>query len=413
MKNHKSAILLKEPYACSNSFSKIIKAITYLFAVSAIILVSCSQEETGYSISGSFQNGSGEKLTLYEMSSHDLIPADSAFLDSDGKFAFAGEIDQITFMTLRADQLNYIVLIVSPGEVIELTADYNDLQSTASVKGSPESKLSIELNRKMHSTIMKMDSLGEIYRAGLNTPGTDIDSLRNIIRSEYEAITEDQRQYTINFITQYTSSLASLMALYQQTDPSTFVLSGEDDFRYYSLVDSVLIEKHPNLQYTATLNENVREMREQFNIRRERESLLAGGSVAPEISLPTPQGDTVSLSSLRGNYVLLDFWAAWCGPCRHENPYLVRTYDKYSDQGFNIYQVSLDRTRDAWLNGIEEDGIGKWTHVSDLQFWGSVVVPLYNIEGIPANFLLDPEGRIIARNLRGEELERTVGGLYN
>jgi peroxiredoxin len=134
---------------------------------------------------------------------------------------------------------------------------------------------------------------------------------------------------------------------------------------------------------------------------------------APEIALPSPEGDTIKLSSTRGSYVLLDFWASWCSPCRLENPNLLRAYDTYHNRGFQIYQVSLDKTKEAWMKGIQDDKLQKWIHVSDVRYWNSVVVPLYKIESIPTNYLLDKEGRIIASNLRGDALQRKLAELFN
>jgi peroxiredoxin len=134
--------------------------------------------------------------------------------------------------------------------------------------------------------------------------------------------------------------------------------------------------------------------------------------LAPEISLQNPDGDTIKLSSTRGNVVLLDFWAAWCPPCRAENPNLVIAYNLWHSKGFQIYQVSLDKTREEWLRGIKDDHLEKWIHVSDVKYWNSAVVTTYRIESIPTNFLLDREGKIIATNLRGETLQTKLAELF-
>ena len=137
------------------------------------------------------------------------------------------------------------------------------------------------------------------------------------------------------------------------------------------------------------------------------------GQVAPDFTQNDTLDKPVSLSSFRGNYVLVDFWASWCGPCRMENPKVVAAFNRYKGKGFRILSVSLDRpgAKDKWIEAIHKDGL-TWTHVSDLKFWDNEVAKTYGVKGIPQNYLLDPQGKIVGRSLRGEELEQKLAEVY-
>ncbi|MDX2249870.1 MAG: TlpA disulfide reductase family protein [Bacteroidia bacterium] len=134
------------------------------------------------------------------------------------------------------------------------------------------------------------------------------------------------------------------------------------------------------------------------------------GAIAPEIALPSPEGDTLRISDFRGKVLLLDFWASWCGPCRKENPNVVRMYNQYKNKGFEILGISLDRSKEPWVQAIEKDGL-TWSHISDLKFWQSIAAKTYSVGSIPYTVLLDAEGRIVAKNLRGAQLEAKVAEL--
>jgi peroxiredoxin len=218
-------------------------------------------------------------------------------------------------------------------------------------------------------------------------------SVNDLFTAYQQAARSDEGFKIDSFIAANPASIVSAYVLYRDF---SYRLSKEEIDSYVQLLDSSLYDT----QYVQVLNE--------LSALLEK---IALGKPAPDFSLPDPEGQTVSLSDRLGKgYVLLDFWASWCGPCRRENPTIVKVYKEYKDKGFDVFSVSLDKTHEAWLKGIEEDQL-TWTHVSDILFWDSAPAKLYGIRAIPANFLLDKDGLIIAKNLRGEELGKKLAEL--
>lgn len=194
------------------------------------------------------------------------------------------------------------------------------------------------------------------------------------------------------FIKENPGSLVPAYVLYRDF---SYRLSPEEIKENLKLLDPKLA----NTPYVAVLKDLVNTL-----------TSVGIGKKAPDFEGTTPEGKSIKLSASFGKYLLLDFWASWCGPCRRENPNLVKAYQKYHDKGFDIFAVSLDKNKEAWLKGIKDDQLG-WTHVSDLAFWNSAPARLYGVRAIPANVLIDPNGVIVGRNLRGEDLDKKLGEL--
>ena len=376
-----------------------------LFA--AIAFSSCKNNTVR--ISGSLSDAvSGEYVYLDELKSDELVSVDSVRLSDDGQFILKTEVKRSSFYLLKLNDNNFLTMLVEPGQEIFINANHDSLSYPVSVEGSEGTIQMAEYNKNLRKTLNHLMSLNRVYEENENKPG--LPELMESLDSMAQGYLGEMNTYTKNYIDRNINSLVSLVALYQQVSPGVYILDQTRDWRYFVKVDSALFRLYPDYEPVITLHEQVGELVAGLGLKPA--GLAEAGAEAPEISLPTPAGDTISLSSTRGSVVLLDFWAAWCQPCRKENPNLVKAYDLYHNKGFQIYQVSLDQTKAAWVKGIEDDQLGKWIHVSDLQYWNSSVVPIYKIESIPSNYLLDKDGRIIATNLRGERLQQKLAELF-
>jgi thiol-disulfide isomerase/thioredoxin len=380
-----------------------------LFLIAAAVIAGC--KNNNIEVNGKLLNPTkGELIYLDELKSNDLITVDSAHVSDDGTFTFSRKIESPSFYLLKTDETNFLTMLLEPEQHIELKAYSDSLNYPISLSGSKGTELMSEYNVHLRQTIRKLSGLRSVYLKSMGTP--ELPAVMDRLDSVAQNYLTEINSYTKNYIDKNLNSLVSLVALYQQVAPGQYILHPKKDLKYFQKVDSSLSLIYPDYEPVKSLHEQVREMSSATDGGQEISPLSGENPAAPEISLPTPEGDTIKLSSLKGNVVLLDFWASWCPPCRAENPNLLKVYNLWHSKGFQIYQVSLDKTKDEWIKGIKDDHLEKWIHVSDVKYWKSVVVTPYRLDSIPANFLLDREGKIIASNLQGETLQTKLAELF-
>ncbi len=376
-----------------------------LFILPVMIFFSCkNSEDAGFSVSGTVENGNGKQLILNQFTSQATIALDTIVLTEKGDFNFKASTaaPELYSIQLEGEQA-HILFIADSLDNITINAKVEDFRSSYTITGSVHSTLLKEMYDNLDVTFVKLDSLNQIYLAKKET--ADLDSLTAAITAQYQQVVSAHKEDAIKFIEKNIESPAVLMGLYQSMGPRQQVFSLEEDRELFEKVNASLSVKFPKSGFVKGLSEMLA-----------KNPPVAGkpkvGTVAPEISQANPDGKVITLSSLRGNYVLLDFWAAWCRPCRAENPTVVKNYNKYKEKGFTIYQVSLDQKKEDWTKAIEADGLSAWSHVSDLQYWQSAAAQKYGVRSIPSNFLLDPEGKIIATDLRGPYLGQKLSEIY-
>lgn len=372
------------------------KYICIIFFLTTIFL-SCSTNKDNFEVKGTIKNSKNEKVYLSRLTTAKKILTDSCHTDMNGNFFLSGKTTDPSFFVVHTINSDYIHLVIKPKDKINIITNIQNFNSEYIIEGSGDSKLVKKVIDKQRITLEKITSLSIEFDNIKGDP--DFFRKKAEIDSIYNVIFDDHKNFSKEFIIKNPNSVVSIMALYQQLGKNAPVFDYKKDFRYFNLADSNLTSLYPNSDAVKSLNKKVVEIREQMKFEI--------GATIPDISLPDPEGNIISLSALRGKYVLLDFWASWSIVSRQENPKLVKTYNKYKEKGFEIYQISLDRTKESWIKGIDEDKLN-WINVSDLKFWNSAACVKYNIQKLPANFLLDTTGIIIAKNLTVNDLENNL-----
>jgi peroxiredoxin len=399
------------------------KKILILSIFSVIFFATCSNSKTNeetksdteannstLTVKGTFTPAAGTNIYFEKLSPDKLIRLDSASLDESGTFTFSHKPDKVDIYRIRTGEQG-IFLIAHPGETITLKADKKPITKHYNVTGSEESKLAMEMHQLLTRSAEQLQAIGDEYRAAKDKSKAEQQQILTRINKEAEAIMNNSKTRLKTMIEENKKSLFIYLALFQQLGQN-MIFSFPEDEETFDLVLKNMQEYNPGLAYTKSLKSDINKMRMQSEQKQTKKGNYDVGDVAPNITLKTPEGETKSLYDLRGQYVLLDFWAGWCRPCRMENPNLVSTYNKYKSDNFTIFQVSLDKNKESWVNAIEKDNLSQWHHVSDLKYWNSEAAAQYNVRGIPASFLLNPEGEIIATNLRGPALGKKLEDIF-
>jgi len=362
-----------------------------ILLVAALSVITCKKE--GYEISGVAKGvENGKQVFLEIQNEKGPVTLDTAVVESE-KFKFDGKLTEgIELAFVRIESLNNSMPIILENGDINLEINKDTIQKSI-IGGTPNNEKFYEYNKSSQEIINRMLKFQEENQAKLVQSQQNNDTLvYKQLMDEYSKFQDEMNLHSKEFVSKNPKAFISVLLL--------------ENFLLRNYLTPVEIK-----EMYDKLDVSVRETKSGKNIKTMLDAMSSVeiGSVAPDFSAPSPDGKVISLKESMGKVTLIDFWASWCGPCRQENPNVVAMYNELHDKGLNIIGVSLDKEGDMqkWKDAIAKDGL-TWNQISNLKHWKEPIAEQYNVKSIPATFLLDASGKIVAKDLRGEELKAKV-----
>ncbi len=365
------------------------KNIVVLFSVFFLLSCTSTHKNGLFTVNGDLKNAPDQKVFLEQLHFNGIPPQVLDTSDiKNGKFTVKANASEEGLYRIRFEK-SAGYLFINDKDNIDFSADANDTILNSTKFNTPANAsltaLIIRLD-SIHTNLIAEDQARKDYKQQNN------DSMVLIANNAFNVSNEWYNHFLVNYIDTASSPINALFALgYTEDVPMDTVKN----------LMAGLTKKYPKNSSVADMQKQLDQYVATQNTQQNND--IAVGKMAPALTLPDVDGKQFSLSSLRGKYVLVDFWASWCGPCRQENPNVVANYKEFKDKNFTILGVSLDQDKKAWLKAIKDDGL-VWKQISDLKFWNSAAAAEYHIEAIPYNVLIDPQGKIIGTELRGTEL---------
>ena len=371
----------------------------FLFSLAIVsVMASCNSKPDGYTITGTISGEIEDGTQVFLKKGADnnqLIDIDTVKIQQ-GQFVFNGVAEHPEMHYLFIGEIRGYSALVLENGAIEIEAQKDSL-GFAKIRGTVQNDLLTDYMDKSKEASKKFMNIQEDLKKA-NMGGDTV--IINSLTEEIDELKQDYQDFEIDYIRDNPNALVSALLIERAISTRTASLKE-------------LKELYENLTPEIKATEAAKKMSKilEDQLKREAEaSNTSVGAVAPNFSAPTPTGELLALNDIKGKATLIDFWAAWCRPCRAENPNIVKVYNKYHKKGLNIIGVSLDKTAEAWKKAIADDGL-EWNHVSNIAYFDDAIARQYNVRAIPAAFLLDENGVIVAKNLRGPALEEKVAEL--